>query len=407
MVRRLFLTPPTLPETTVTRCLIIPNDKLWLGIFNAALLATTYWYNYEQVNDTDLTPEAVAAKCYEIYETYISEECEVCSCNCPTTLYRWTEDGELEQSTDNGLTWIPAPFSDPRNTAPLFAPLPLATGEVTQCAAAENIVTNFTNQIDQYADQLQVLPTFLEISLAVADGVALFLGVFAPYTAFVAAIAIELISHGEAAVRAAFDSNVWDRLKCNIFCRVYEDGTVTSAIIGEIKAQIDIDETGITNILLKQMIDTLGPNGMTNAGRVGGADGDTCDDCACECLTEELYATTGVAWAGGTEGTDGGCGFGRFIGAGYGGAATFTIPNRGARTVIGVNIFVCDATLGGAQTTSVTAGGTASDESPLGVTAGWNAHTWAVAEDDDTIVVNDVAGGWVFINSIQIVYDCP
>lgn len=387
--------------------MIIPNDKLWLGIFNAAILLTIKAYNYEQVNTTDLTPDEVAAKCYDIYERYIREECTLCNCDCPTTLYRWTASGVLETSDDNGVTWIPSPNSDPRNTATLLPPLPGAPGAVMRCQAAENIAANFTTQIEQYADEVELTGNALEVAAAIAGSIAVFLGIFAPFTAFVAVLAAELVVRGASAVRAAFDGDVWERFKCNLYCRIYEDGTVTNAIIEEIKAQIDIDETGITNILLKQMIDTLGPNGLTNAGRVGGADGDTCEECICECMETEIYAVTGAAWSGGSEDTDGGCGFGRYIGTGVGGMATFTIPNRDGRTIIGVNVGICDATIGGAQTSSVSAGGIASTQSPLAVTPGWNAHSWATAQDEDEITVSDLAGGWIFINTIQIVYECP
>lgn len=332
---------------------------------------------------------------------------DVGNCGCVATRYRWAADGTLESSTDNGVTWTPVPNSDPRNVGTLFPPLAGEDGDVKRCQAAENIVAGFTSFFDQLIDQLRADADVADLATSVLATVAIYLGEVGAAIAFATIFATHFFNYGADAIAAAVDGDVWDRFKCNLYCRIGDDGLVTAAMITDIKARIDDDEAGIANVLLKAHVDDLGPVGLTNLGRSGGADGDTCGDCVCECLPDEIYAVTGADWSGGTEATDGGCGFGRFIGAGFGGAATFTIPNRAGRTVTGVNVFICDATLGGAQTSSVTAGGTSSAESPLAVAAGWNAHTWAVDEDSNTIVVNDSAGGWIFINSIQVIYDCP
>lgn len=71
MVRKLFLTPPDTPGETACRSIEIPNSPQWLGIFNAAILMLTNPYNYEQVNEGDLSPDEVAAICYEKYVAYL------------------------------------------------------------------------------------------------------------------------------------------------------------------------------------------------------------------------------------------------------------------------------------------------------------------------------------------------
>jgi len=91
-MRKLFLTPPTLPEVEECRQLKIPSDKLWLGIFNAALLSTTYAYNYEQVHETDLTPEECAAYCYEKLLEYFDSA--GCSTGVPSPY--WDEDSDVD-----------------------------------------------------------------------------------------------------------------------------------------------------------------------------------------------------------------------------------------------------------------------------------------------------------------------
>lgn len=75
MVRRLFLCPASIPSETQGRCLLIPASQDWLGVVNAALLQMTDEGNYEQVNDTDITPEEAAATAYQMFEAFIASEC--------------------------------------------------------------------------------------------------------------------------------------------------------------------------------------------------------------------------------------------------------------------------------------------------------------------------------------------
>jgi len=96
MVRKLFLTPPQMAiDDKACRTLKIPNHKLWLGIFNAAILETTYWWNYEQVNDTDLSPEETAALCYDIMLEYF--QASDCQTGVPTPYWDDEENADDEE----------------------------------------------------------------------------------------------------------------------------------------------------------------------------------------------------------------------------------------------------------------------------------------------------------------------
>jgi len=90
-----FLTPPTLPESEQCRSLEVPADLYWLGIFNSALLELTNPYNFEQVNETDLTPEETAAACYLIFEQWLQSTCAG-GVDCPTPF--WDEAQDVEDS---------------------------------------------------------------------------------------------------------------------------------------------------------------------------------------------------------------------------------------------------------------------------------------------------------------------
>lgn len=93
-----FLTPPPAGEVEECRQLKIPSDKYWLGIFNSALLETTYDYNYEQVEDGHLTPEETAALCYEMFQEYLASA--GCSVGVPAPYWDTPEDADDEAPPD-------------------------------------------------------------------------------------------------------------------------------------------------------------------------------------------------------------------------------------------------------------------------------------------------------------------
>lgn len=100
MVRKLFLTPPTLPGETQCRSVEIPSSQQWLGIFNQALLQLAQAYNYEQVNETDLTPEEVAAYCYQVYTAWIESTCSGGTGEIPTPFWDDVTDTDDQEPSE-------------------------------------------------------------------------------------------------------------------------------------------------------------------------------------------------------------------------------------------------------------------------------------------------------------------
>lgn len=69
-----FITPPAEAGGLVCRTLQIPDDKLWLGVFNKALLELAYPERWEHNEPSYLSPEQAAAACYAIFEQYLASE---------------------------------------------------------------------------------------------------------------------------------------------------------------------------------------------------------------------------------------------------------------------------------------------------------------------------------------------
>ena len=161
-MRKPFLTPPTLPETGQCRSLQIPSDKYWLGIFNSALLEMTHYWNYEQVNETDLTVDETIA----VVETIIAGYFEnTCGATLPEgqPILRLGEFGETEQLGDG--EWV-EPTGDyavppvPARTEP--------TSEERRCLASKNAVNALHEMYEQTSDAWSAGSTEIETLLVMA-----------------------------------------------------------------------------------------------------------------------------------------------------------------------------------------------------------------------------------------------
>jgi hypothetical protein len=173
MARKRFLTPPTLPEDTQCRGLVIPSSREWLGLYSEALLALTYAYNYEQTDPADLTPEATAALAYAQYVAWLNSECGGGGGSCvlpdlAQPFFRTSPTTGRWQMLDNGA------WAEPSGTYAL--PEPEARTEPTdaekQCGAASNAVhalkTLYGAIVEVYDDEVEPALNQVEIAAQIA-----------------------------------------------------------------------------------------------------------------------------------------------------------------------------------------------------------------------------------------------
>lgn len=71
-----FITPKTLPSEFVCRRVRIPENSEWLEIVNGALYELIQARNFEQIDESDLTPEQTAEVFQGMFFEYL--ESEVC-----------------------------------------------------------------------------------------------------------------------------------------------------------------------------------------------------------------------------------------------------------------------------------------------------------------------------------------
>jgi len=215
-----------------------------------------------------------------------------CGCKTPTQ-QRITEDGIVEQSFDNGVTWERV-NDDPRFNAPVFPPLVGDPGPDLRCAGAlsgREVTRLFVVQIGTATDIFGAVSQLLAAIIA-------FLATFLPVVGtviviVVAALGLFLISIGQAAFAAAMTDAVLDTFKCILYCRIDGNAAFSEATWQAVKADIVEQFDVIPESVLWNYVNSLGVVGLTNICRaLPGLAGD-CEECACSC-DEPLLGSIGT-----------------------------------------------------------------------------------------------------------------
>src|SRR5215510_1940925 len=120
--RQNFPIPSVIDPPKQCLCIEIPGSSEWKAVIAGTLRELAYWYNWERTGDTS------GAQCAAVWkEVYDSIDWSNMSCCCGgefSVIFQWTVDGVLQQSTDNGVTWEDVPEQDPRNSSPVYPPVP-------------------------------------------------------------------------------------------------------------------------------------------------------------------------------------------------------------------------------------------------------------------------------------------
>lgn len=221
-----YLTPPSIPEETDCRSLLIPASPQWLALFGGALTTFLYAYNWEQT--TGITVDETIAKMREIIDGFY-DGCPQCTIPGGYRVVRINSVGKLEV-LDNGEYVEPA-------DGDYYIPPPEARTDGTPddqiCLAAKNAV-NVLNILyeslsDSWAAELDTDAAILALITAFVAAVGF---AIAP---IVWAIAIPLIAFFGIVYRALayLTADIWDvdftdKLICLfVDCATNTDGVVT------------------------------------------------------------------------------------------------------------------------------------------------------------------------------------
>lgn len=374
------------PETSCCVCLSERSMRMILAVADQWHWTTRYYSDTGATIDGDLI-DAWASK----LEAQIVAGMNNCCGGGYIT--RIGDNGQLEVSYDGGATWTPAPDQDPRNTSIQFPPLPDSITNQA-CAGAENATANFEAFVDQLADILDAGGGFTLVVGAVIALASFWLS-GGTLAALIIPVMGGFISAGGSSIRAAIDSDVLEAFKCCVFSNIQSDASFTD--ITAVLDCINEDITGLANTLAWNIVNWMGPVGLTNWARTGSADGDGCDGCECE--PAEVGYDLNVNVVGGTQGFNG-----PFPGTLLNGtsSATFTIPDRGERTFHRVRFG--NSGSAGSGTWSCTVGGETITHTFGDV--GFGDFVFDSCKDTDTIVFSQAGSLDAWWGPCTIDYDC-
>jgi len=298
VVRRLFLTPPELPETSASRCLVIPDDKLWFGLVSEALLTLTKTYNYEQRNDTDLTPQEVVDVMLVMFDTYLLGECtSECVCTIPPAfdidvgielrIIRRGANGFIEELVDGEWVTPTGDYEQPETPAREEG---TATDRI--CMASINAATIIEEFYEQATDAYATFATPAAVADAILGAIVLVMGAFGQVTA------ASHISFGQNLFSTFVDAfelitgDVWDAAFTEEFaCILREHATDTSDVVTfdfdaldqelitlEYEAGGDLDRQ-ILLAQLRYLLSLTGAAGLNLAGSATDVTSYDCDYC--------------------------------------------------------------------------------------------------------------------------------
>ena len=305
MARKKFQTPPTLPETTQCRGLVIPASKEWLGLYSDALLDLTYAYNYEQVNATDLTPDEVAALAYQQYLAWLDSTCGSGGAvptvpDLDTPLYRQNPTTGRWEYINNGV-WT-EPTGD--NAIPDPAPRPEPTDPEKRCGAASNAANAlrelYAAVLGAYNETLEPAVNQANIAFQVSTVIGSWFG---PISASFLALSDFAWSTFTILLTEVTTDDWSDAFQEELVCILNKasevvDGavhfdwfTVNSNLVGILLPIID--EYVRVRWQVYYLLQTIGSQGLDLAGAATAVEGDcvTCDTWCVNLTPEELGVT--------------------------------------------------------------------------------------------------------------------
>lgn len=273
--RQNFPIPSVIDPPRTCLCLPIPDSTEWRAILAGLISELTHWFNYERTGDGSGSECAAVWK--EIF-TQIEWGRMSCCCGDFTVIFMWTEEGELEQSDDGGVTYTPAPQQDPRNSSPLFPPVPGDVSDEKRCIAAAGMALLVKEGV---GDQLTEDMGRYSLAQLIEDWVTTVIQTSNPFQALINIVANQIFALLISAVIAALTEEVYDLLMCAFYCNMEDDLSFTNGGWIAVREDISANIAGIAGVFLEHLVFLLGKVGLTNLARSQAATEGDCGECDC------------------------------------------------------------------------------------------------------------------------------
>lgn len=272
------------PEENCCICIPIPNDFNHKMAFLGQLDELGYWWNWER---DELKQGREAAAVWRKIVACVREDMNMNDCGCgdrKITNQRWTSDGRLEISYDNGETWENGDEFDARFNSVVFPGIPGTDGEEKRCQAANSALAVFMEEKSKSSAILGGAGTVGALIASVAAAIAATgVGIVpAAIIALMGGILVAIVQSGQTVFDNSFTSLIWDEFFCSLYCQMEDDGSYTEAGWQGVIADAASLPNYPANAWLSGMVKSAGVVGLTNAARTGYAGSRDCDSCPCD-----------------------------------------------------------------------------------------------------------------------------
>jgi len=265
-----YYLPDDTPECQY--CLTEKQAEILRGMLQPLAWKTRWWSDSDATIDQDTI---------EAYRDDIIRRLMMACCDSEFgVIFRWTEDGILQKSTDGGTTWEDAPEDDPRNSSPLFPPVAGDPSPDKKCIAANSVKTLIKEQVgDQLTDDM----SRYTLGQVISDWVNTLLQSSNPFDAIIQIVTNQILALVIATLRPALTDDVYNELECCVYCNMAEDLSFDDDQWAAVRTCITTNISGIAGVFLEHLIYLIGKVGLTNLARSQAAiDGD-CSACCPSC----------------------------------------------------------------------------------------------------------------------------
>lgn len=275
----------------------LPHDSEHLAAFWGAIQALAKSYTW----GTPRQPASFTVADYWLdiitenrvcYEEALFMANSGCGC-CPETIFRYGADGLQEFSTDNGATWDDFPGDERISGSILPPPLWLIVGDDNKCNGAITARLNVKAIVDQILDSGE--ETFVGLVAVVVGAVCVMTaGTVCAVATLVGVLVGSIIKFGFTVFGSAMTTQVYDDFQCILFCHIGLDASFTAGQWEGVKQDIvDFGFDENAEAMLWNLVNSLGPVGLTNVARNSILVSGDCDDCPPCDPCESAFAVVG------------------------------------------------------------------------------------------------------------------
>ena len=266
-----YYLPDDTPECQY--CLTEKQAEILRGMLQPLAWKTRWWSD----SDAEIDQDTI-----EAYRDDIIRRLMMACCDTEFgVIFRWTEDGVLQKSSDGGATWEDAPEDDPRNSSPVFPPVAGDPSPDKKCIAANSVKTLIKEQVgDQLTDDM----SRYTLGQVISDWVNTLLQSSNPFDAIIQIVTNQILALVIATLRPALTDDVYNELECCVYCNMADDLSFSDAQWTAVRTCITDNISGIAGVFLEHLIYLIGKVGLTNLARSQAATDGDCSECCPSCI---------------------------------------------------------------------------------------------------------------------------